>query len=133
MGVGTPPVAGPQLVDGTWLQGVAGGVNYTTAYGLTAAGTTQATATQIPSGAYFVEVDTVPASSGLNLPPAYAGTGLQFYNNTSTTVTIYPALANNPLVSPAAQDTINNATSITVAGHAAELFWCAKNGIWAAK
>ena len=129
--IGTPPGTGLGLVDGAWLNALAGGLNNTYISGLTAAGTTQANAAQIPSGYYSVEADTVAASTGLNLPPAFAGTDLLFYNNGANTVTIYPAVANNPITG--VQDTINNTTSITVATHVAQAFTCAKNGIWFSK
>lgn len=126
--VGTPPTQGPQLVDGTWLNGLAGGYNYSFQSGISAAGTTQATATPLPTGIYLLEIDTVPASSGVALPPCLPGTQLQIYNATGTTVTIYPAVANNPLT--AAQDTINSATSITLLTHTATSPACAKAGNW---
>jgi hypothetical protein len=131
--VGTAPGTGFQLVDGAWLNGLAGGLNNTYQSGLTAAGTTQATATQIPSGIYLVEVDTAAASTGVNLPPCLPGTELNLYNNGANTLSVYPAVANNPVT--AAQDTINNGTSLSggMATHTAEFFFCAKAGVWAAK
>ncbi len=128
---GTPPIPGPALQDGTWLNGLAGGLNNLYIYGLTALGTTQATAAAIPSGYYLVEADTVAASTGLTLPTCFPGTDMLFYNNGSQTVTIYPSLLNNPVT--AAQDTINNTTSITVASHIAQSFSCAKAGVWFSK
>jgi hypothetical protein len=126
--VGTPPGTGPGLVDGAWLNGLAGGQNYTYQSGITAAGTTQATATALPTNIYLIEIDTVAASTGVNLPPCLPGTQMQIYNNGAQTLTIYPAVANNPLT--AAQDTINNATSITLASHVATSPACAKAGNW---
>lgn len=125
---GTPPVNGYQTPDGTWLLGLAGGQNYTYQYGITAAGTTQATATQLPSGVFLVEIDTAAASTGVTLPTCVPGTQMQIYNNGAQTVTIYPAVVNNPAT--AAQDTINNATSITLASHVATSPACAKAGVW---
>lgn len=128
--VGTPPLAGsgPQLIDGTWANGLANGTNYSFQSGITAAGTTQATGTQLPAGIFLIEIDTAAASTGVNLPPCIPGTQLQIYNNGAQTVTIYPAVANNPLT--AAQDTINNGTSITLASHVATSPACAKAGNW---
>src|SRR5258707_10331172 len=77
--VGTPPGTGPQLVDGAWLNGLAGGSNYTFQSGIAAAGTTQATATQLPAGIYFVEVDTVPSGAGVNFPAFFPGVGFFGY------------------------------------------------------
>lgn len=129
--VGTPPIGGPALVDGAWLNGIVGGQNYSYQSGITAAGTTQATATALPSGIYLVELDTVAASTGAALPSCLQGTQIFLYNNGAQTLTVYPAVANNPVT--AAQDTINNTTSVTVASHVSEYFFCAKNGVWAAK
>lgn len=127
---GTPPGTGPALVDGVWLNALAGGTNYSFQSGIAAAGTTQATGTAIAPGIFLVEVDTTAASTGVNLPSCIAGTQMQIYNNGAQTLTIYPAVANNPIT--AAQDTINNATSITLASHVATSPFCAKNGVWAA-
>lgn len=130
-GVGTVPQNGFATVDGTWLNGLANGLNRSYQYGLTGAGTTQATAAQLPSQVAILEADTVASSSGFNLPPAYKGTEILFYNNGANTATIYPAVANNPNTS--AQDTINNSTSLSVSSHTAEIFFSPKDGIWAAK
>src|ERR1700731_1463542 len=126
--VGTPPGTGPGLVDGAWLNGLAGGQNYTYQSGITAAGTTQATATQLPTNIYLIEIDTVASSTGVNLPPCIPGTQMQIYNNGANTPPIYPAVPNNPIT--AAQDTINNGTSITLASHVATSPACAKAGVW---
>lgn len=125
---GQVPVNGFGAVDGTWLLGLASGTNYTYQSGISAAGTTQATATPLTPGMYLVEIDTVAGSTGINLPTCVPGTQLQIYNNGSNTLTIYPSVANNPATS--AQDTINNATSITVNAHTATSPACAKAGVW---
>lgn len=129
---GTPPIGGPGLVDGVWLNGLAGGTNYAFQSGITAAGTTQATATQLAAGIYLYEVDTAASSTGVALPPCIAGTQNVLYNNGAQTLTIYPSIANNPVT--AAQDTINNSTSLPsgLASHASIAFSCAKNGVWGA-
>jgi hypothetical protein len=133
--VGIPPIPsnGPGMVDGTWLNGVVGGLNYSYQSGFTAAGTTQATSLQLPSGIYLMEVDTAAASTGVALPPCIQGTHFFIYNNGAQTLTIYPSIVNNPIT--AAQDTINNGTSLSggLATHTPETFFCAKNGVWAAK
>lgn len=131
--VGNPPVNGFQTPDGAWLQGVVNGQNYSYQYGISAAGTTQATATQLPAGIYLMEVDTAASSTGVALPPCFQGVQSFLYNNGAQTLTVYPAVANNPIT--AAQDTINNGTTLSggIASHAAALFFCAKNGVWAAK
>lgn len=131
---GTPPGTGPALVDGLWLQGLSSGTNNTYVSGIKAAGTTQATATQLAAGIYFTEIDTVPASSGVALPEAVAGTELLISNTTSTTIVLYPAIANNGLT--AAQDTINGSTSLSVTGVSGGTVsdcFSAKNGVWMCK
>lgn len=129
--IGNVPQPGFNLIDGDWLNALAGGHNMTYASGISAAGTNQATATQLPDRIAIISIDTVGASTGANLPAAIQGTQLGVYNNTSTTVTIYPQTINNPLTS--AQDTINNTTSVTIAGHTREDFACAKNGVWSGR
>src|SRR5271157_3012954 len=123
--VGTPPPpnTGPALVDGVWLNGVIGGLNYSYQSGISAAGSAQTNATQLPSNIYLLETDTVAGSTGVNLPPALQGTALLLYNNGGSTLTVYPAVANNPVT--AAQDTINNGTSVSVSSHAGALFFAA--------
>lgn len=121
------------LIDQKWLWGLAGGVNHVYQSGISAAGTTQATATALPNVVKLIEVDTVASSTGVNLPTCINGTELKVYNNGASTLTVYPAVANNPVTS--AQDTINNGTTLSggIASHASEIFFCAKNGNWAAK
>lgn len=133
--VGTPPVPsnGFGMVDGTWLNGLAGGQNQTYQYGISAAGTTQATATQLPAGVYLIQVDTAAASSGVALPPAVAGSEVYIFNNGLSTMSVYPSITNNVLTG--AQDTINKGTSYSggIAAGAAAIFFSAKNGVWGAK
>lgn len=128
---GTVPLPGFQTIDGNWLIGLAGGVNYSYEYAITAAGTTQATATQLPSQIRLIEVDTASASTGVNLPPALPGTAVSLYNNGAQTLAVYPTVLNNPVT--AAQDTINNGTSWSggVATHVSLLCFAAKAGVWA--
>lgn len=138
---GTPPTpaTGFGTVDGTWLNGLAGGQNESYVSGIKAAGTTQATCTTLAAGIAVIEIDTVPASSGVCLPPALQGTEFSVFNSTGTTIVYYPSIANNQAVSPAAQDTINGGTSFSVTGVSGPptgtvtFFMCAKNGVWAAK
>lgn len=128
---GTPPGTGPQLVDGQWLNGLAGGTNLAYQSGIIAAGTTHATSTQLPANIALIEVDTATASTtGVSLPPCIAGTQLTLVNNSGQTLTVFPSIANNPLT--AAQDTVNGATSITLANNTSTSPACAKNGVWGA-
>jgi hypothetical protein len=129
--IGTPPGTGPQLVDGIWLAAVAATQNETFTSGISAAGTTQATSTPIPSAFALVEIDTVPGSSGVSLPFAFTGVEIQLINSTSTTVIVYPSIANNPITG--IQDTVNGATSVSVtgvSGGTVSALVCAKNGKW---
>jgi hypothetical protein len=132
MTVGTPPGTGFQLVDGIWLTGLAGGQNETYQSGLAAAGSTQATATQIPSGIGIVEIDS--GTGGVALPSAFPGMEITLYNNSGSGLTLYPNVQNNPITG--AQDTINNGTTIAsgvfINGYVAFLM-CAKAGKWAFK
>lgn len=134
---GTPPIPsnGFGLVDGAWLNGLAGGLNNTFQSGFTALGTTQATALQLPSGIYLMEVDTTASSTGVALPPCVAGTEVWVYNHGAQPLTVYPAIANNAQLSPPAQDTING--GMTLSGNLATLtsesFVCAKTGNWGIK
>ena len=133
MTTGIAPHSGFQTVDGDWLNAIAGGQNASFVSGITAAGTTQATSTPLLPGNTLIEVDTAAASTGVSLPPAIAGTELSIYNNGANTLAVYPAIANNPITG--IQDTINNGTSLSggMATHTSAYFFCAKNGIWAAK
>lgn len=133
-GIQPQPGNSNSLVDGTWLLGLAGQINELYQSGITAAGTTQATATPIPAATGLIEIDTVPASSGVRLPSAIAGTEIQIFNSTSTALVFYPNLANNPITG--VQDTINGGTSVSDTGHSGGFitaFMCAKNGVWGAK
>lgn len=127
----SPPPQGFVVVDAAWLNALAAGQNASYVSGLTAAGTNQATALQLAPGNTLVEIDTVASGTGVALPPAVQGTELSLYNNGANTLDVYPAIANNALTG--SQDTINNGTSTTVATHTSMYFFCAKNGIWAAK
>lgn len=133
--IGTPPTpaTGFGLVDGIWLNGLAGGQNFTSQSGIVAhAGGTQAACLVLPAGIAFVSVDTV-ASSGdsVCLPFAAAGMNIQIANNSSTTLNIFGQAGNNPLT--AAADTINNTAGSTnfspTTQQNTECF-AAKNGAW---
>jgi hypothetical protein len=125
----SPPANGGfRMMDSAYVLGIAQSINHTFTNGITATGTTQATATVIASGFALVEIDTVAASTGINLPPALPGIMIHFYNNGANTLTLYPAVANNPI--SAAQDTINNGTSTTLATHTALSCFSAKAGVW---
>ena len=133
---GQAPVIGPALQDGTWLNGLAGGQNFSYQYGLTAVGTNQATALALTPGYYIYEVDTSGSggATGVALPPCLQGVSLILSDNTAYTIDVYPAVLNNPVT--AAQDVINvgsAATSTTITTYASKIFACAKNGVWTVK
>jgi hypothetical protein len=135
--VGIPPIpaTGPGLVDGTWLNGLAGGTNRLFQSGITAAGTNQATALQLPAGIALLEVDTAAASTGVALPQCVAGTFLLLSNAGAQTLSIYGSATANSLVTPAANDTINataGSTAYTIATNTNAVFFCPKNGGWKA-
>jgi hypothetical protein len=131
---GNVPQNGFSAIDGTWLLGLSGGTNYTYQSGLTAAGTTQATSTQMPAGIYMLEVDTAVTNAGVALPQCVAGTQTILYNNTAAAnLLVYPSITNNLITG--VQDTINSSTSLLapsagLPAHASIAFACAKNGIW---
>ena len=136
MTVGTPPGTGFQLVDGNWLNGLAGGTNNNYVSGLAAPNAaSQATATPIPSNVEFVEIDSAVPNGSLVLPLAIAGTQIACINTVAQTVNYYANAGINPLTG--AQDTINgasNATPFNTSTSAAVIiFYCAKNGSWRTK
>jgi len=134
MTVGNPPLAGMEegLVDANWLRGLAAQQNSTFQSGITASGSTQAGAFQLPSGVALFEIDTATSAQGVALPPAIAGTEITIYNNTAqTNLVVYPSIVNNFLTG--AQDTINNTTSLAFsAARQVMSIVCAKTGVWAA-
>ncbi len=131
--IGNVPINGFQAIDGTWLLGLAGGTNYTYQSGITAAGTTQATATQLNAGIAMFSIDTVAASTGVALPQCVAGTQLDIRNAGANTLSIYGSAIANSLT--AANDTINGtagSTAYTILTQTNATFFCAKNGAWSA-
>jgi hypothetical protein len=126
---GQAPQQGYELMQGKYILGIAGGVNYSFASGISAAGTTQATSTPLPTVTRLIEVDTVASGSGVSLPPAIAGTEISIYNGGANTLTMYPSIKNNPVTG--VQDTIDTTlTSDTIASHFHGFLFCAKTGNW---
>ena len=130
---GQEPGTGFGAIDGAWLRGLRDGENFSYQYGITAVGTNQATAVQLPANKYLQEVDTSGSggATGVALPTCVMGVQLILNDNTAYTIDVYPAVANNPVTG--AQDTINNGTSTTITTYAAKMFSCAKAGVWSAK
>jgi hypothetical protein len=133
-GVGIPPGTGPQLVDGAWLNGLAGGQNYTYQSGITAhAGGGQTACLVLGVGISFFEVDTVASGNdSVCLPYAQAGMDFQIRNAAaSNSMNIFAQSTNNP--STAAGDTINgssNSSSYALAAGSSVECFAAKNGVW---
>ena len=139
---GQPPLTGigPNMPDGVWLNGVAAGLNFTYQSGLTAVGSTQATALQLGSGIYLFEVDTSGSggATGIALPECVAGAVVNLLNNTAYTIDVYPAVANNSALATPAQDVIVVAgsagtTSTSQTLYSGKTYTCAKTGTWLAK
>lgn len=127
--IGEIPGTGFQMVDGNWLNGLAGGHNLIAANGLTAVGTNQATSLQLPDRVAVIQVDTSSASTGVALPPALTGVNIFLINNTSNNIVVYPSISNNGVTK--AQDTFNsNASSFTLNANTGTGFTCGKNGRW---
>ena len=133
--VGQPPLpaTGPGLVDGTWLNGLAGGANVLGIFGITVTGATSATAFQLSPGFRLYQVDTAPTSNGaVNLPLCSPGEDVTVINNSSNTIFVFPSLLVNSLTST--QDTLDGVNSaggaINVLTTSAAEFYCAKNGKW---
>jgi hypothetical protein len=128
MSQGQKPQQGFEEMEGRYILGIAGGVNASFANGITALGTTQATAATLPAIARLISVDSVAAGTGVNLPQAIAGTLINIYNAGANAVLIYPAVRNN---AAGVQDTINTTlASISIASHSHAFAFCAENGNW---
>lgn len=129
MPIGIPPNNGFAEPDGNWLNGLAGGHNLTFKNGITAIGTNQVTAQQLPDRVAVLEIDTSASGTGVALPPALQGMNIFVINNTANSVVGYPSIANNPVTGT--QDTFNAAaTSFSLTAHAGFGFTCGKDGLW---
>jgi hypothetical protein len=127
MAIGNIPVGDEQLIDGNFINGMTQGHNNVSQSGIAAAGTNQATATQLPDRISILEVDISSASQGVALPHALNDMVITLINNTANSLTVFPAIANNSL---GVQDLINNTTSVALAAHTALGFTCGKTGLW---
>lgn len=135
MVIGIRPSQGFTMPDGEWLRQLSNGNNDTYTSGITAhAGGTQAAALQLPDGFSFMEVDTV-ANTGdsVLLPFSSAGQRKFVFNNGANTLDVYANPNNNPATgSPDVINKTTNVTAYTLTTGQAAIFWCAKNGVWAA-
>jgi hypothetical protein len=97
-------------------------------YGIVAAGTTQATATQL--AAVLNQVDTTAASTGVNLPLSTGkhSTPCQFCyitNNGANTLTVYGAQSSTDTING-----ISGATGVTLPSGSSAEFFSTKGGAW---
>lgn len=133
--VGIAPITGggPALIDQTWLNGLAGGQNFSYQSGITAhAGGTQAACLVLPAGIYLLEVDTVASSAdSVCLPFAVQGMNISIANAGANSMNIFAQAATNG--ASGSTDTINGASNTSAyslsANNNAECF-AAKNGGW---
>jgi hypothetical protein len=127
--VGRAPVTGQTyaLQDSRWLLGVANGLNRSSQNTITAAaGGTKAAAFQLPAAIQLFEVDTVANDNdSVLLPAAKAGQIVFVFNNGAHILGVYGR----------GTDTINQsvtATQYSMAAALSAVFFCAKDGAWAA-
>lgn len=134
---GTPPIPsnGFGLVDGTWLNGLAGGTNYAYQYSITAhAGGGQASAFQLPQFINMFQVSTVATTGdSVALPQCIQGSYMFLSNSGASTLDVY----GSPIVNgtTGTLDTINataGTSAYTLTTNTNAVFFCAKNGAWSA-
>lgn len=123
-----PNPSGFQMIDGAWVNGLAQGNNMTYQSGITAAGTTAATATVLNPNIYLNEIDTVASSTGVQLPFAIVPDVTIIRNNGAQTLTVYPNPGTN--LATGATDTVNGGTSVSVNQNKSALCFVAKNGVY---
>ena len=105
---------------------------FSSAYGIAAAGTTQATATQLT--AVLNEVDTVGASSGVCLPSSRGSRTTNFsfcivIHNGVSSLTVYAAVPASGVTADTI-DGVAGATGITQTAGSTVLYCSAKGGAW---
>lgn len=124
----TPPVGRRQaLQDGVWLRGLANGQNRSSVNNLVAhAGGTKAAALQMPAAVSYISFVTVATGGDSALmPQAKAGTEVFVANAGAASMNIYGR----------GTDTINGvatATAYALGNGVSAIFFCAKDGAWAA-
>lgn len=132
--VGTPPPNGFAAIDGSWLNGIAGGTNYTYQSGITAhAGGGQSACFNLTPQIYLYEVDTVASGNdSICIPFAVAGTNFSIRNAAaSNSMNLFAQAGTNLLT--ATTDQINgssNTSSYAVAAGSSVECFSAKNGQW---
>lgn len=93
---------------------------------ITAAGNNQATATVLPLATAY-NITTMPASSGVKLPPSWTGAEIAVNNNTATAT---------GLVYPFGTETINAlgaGAGLVIAANFVTVFFCFTQGKWFTK
>lgn len=128
------------MPDFNWLLGLAGGDNRLVQSVTAFAGGGQASATDIGGvtaqgyQAALVEIRVVgTAGDSCKLPAAIAGKTLAVYNSTATSANIYASPSTNRATG--STDSINggaNNAAYALAANKAALFFCPRDGIWAA-
>ena len=126
--VGSVPPDGPALIDGAYVKGLAQGNNFAAQSGITAAGTTAATATTLNPNIFMYEVDTTASSTGVVLPFAIQPDLMVIRNAGASTLTVYANPNTNAATS--AVDTVNGTTSVSILQNKSALCFAAKNGAY---
>lgn len=131
---------GVGMPDFNWLNGLAGGDNQYCQSVTARAGGGQATATPIgtPNAqgiqASLIEIQVVAtAGDSVQLPQAVKGKSMSVFNSTATSANAFASPNTNKATG--ALDTINgaaNANAFAIAAGARVLFFCPRDGIWAA-
>lgn len=134
MTVGIPADSGFALQDSPFVNGIAAGQNAASQVITAFAGGGQAGAKGISPAALLVEIGTVvTAADSVGLPFAVKGTWMLVFNASANSANIYGKVAINKLTGVI--DTINGtagSTAYALAGGVSALFFCPKDGIWAA-
>ena len=127
IGIQPPQGSGPALQDGQWLNGLAGGGNNSYTNALVAhSGGTKAAALQIAASIKIVFFGTVAADhDSALLPAAKTRSMVLVYNGGASILDLYGK----------GTDTINGvatATAYSLNANTSALFFCGKDGQWAA-
>lgn len=101
-----------------------GNISYSTAASVSAAGTTQATATALTKDINFIT--TVAANSGVALPSGSAGMRIRIYNKGANTLKIYPFNGSGGTIDGGGA---NASVNLSVANQGAD-FVCSAANVW---
>jgi hypothetical protein len=103
------------------------GVLESTADGLVATGTNQATALQL--SAVLNRFSTVAASTGAMLPVSQPGMTIEVINDGAQTLTVFPSNSANEVAAPTI-DGVAAATGVSVSSARRSMFKCTTAGTW---